>query len=236
LPTRLSSAQGRSSPNARVLCEIDCRSKGRKYQPVSPEQAEQRIRRVTDAFARWAEFSKRPEVAAAIKQHNREANNVRDRWRQAIRNQADDPKLPGVLFELLEQRTEVLSVFQFDRAIPSPDGRKHIKRLVAVRFVRSNMDQSLQLTKAVRELFRADSAVPMARIFEEAIRDAARREAEAIITTSATYSNVAESLAFTLRDHAESTFRELKGMDLATLPPSDFTILGFDCSLAQRPQ
>jgi hypothetical protein len=77
----------------------------------------------------------------------------------------------------------------------------------------------------------------MSRIFEAAVRDEARRQAEMIIKTRSTSSNVGEGLVFSLQGHAESIFRKLQaGMDPAAMPADQYTILGVDCSVARRPR
>lgn len=89
------------------LTRLDLRNRGRKYQPVSPEETDRVLQKLSDSIKPWHDFANLPEYQAALRSHNarvREHNKVvaaanKANWEQVrdVMELADRGDVVGVL-------------------------------------------------------------------------------------------------------------------------------------------
>lgn len=212
---------------ADTLLYLDGRTHGRKYQKYSPEETSQKLHDLEKLVDSWVEFSKRPDVGAAISAHNKKATAVK---RELLKPKTVEKKAGELLQDAAKAATMIKSGL---KGIEEVDPRV-LQRLLLICLIKHITWFHQRRRDAIRKLVTADPPPTMMTVLKYALRyvlqDSSRRGISADHLIALYLSTAADDLISILEECKE------KGRPVQEIDKEKFLIYETDYSLKAIPE
>lgn len=241
LPQFVADAEAAAKPfldACRPLLALNGRRAGRKFQAISPEEAQAALASLAAKFQVWAEFTNRPEVVAAIRSFNAEQRALERRDTEQLAAALASPDFTRVIDARTRQVEEYIELAVVALLLPGDDyeeaDRVALRRLALVHVIRLASSDSDLRRAAVARLVAAEPPPPLEVVLRAALDRLVRDTAAAHLKGKArlpvdVIAALLSGASFRL-GHSVAGWRRA-GVRPRDLPASCFALLGVDYSV-----
>jgi len=231
------------------LLYLDGRASGRKYQPMSPEEAKVSVNRLPSLFQEWTKFMNRQDITKAIQEKNKKIQktnrDIKKKEREAkaevfetLESEEYQKKLKAMIESVINKAGQVIPL---SKGILNPvkldkSDKKILQRLLLVHFVRFTYEFHPERQGQLKNFLEEHPEGTLKDIMRQAVYLVIKSHIKNPSSLSSPQEHI-ESLfasAFESLSLSMSEWKD-KNQSIKRIGPGYFTILGEDFSLKAKP-
>jgi len=160
----------------RPLLAIDARRGGRKHQPVSPEEAKEKLEDAGKGLVEWEAFLDRPEVSEAIEEANADIRTTRLKAREAKRQALERIEQSEFTAAVEAKALDVVNLAnyyaqsaQFATGYGTARDLPTLERLFLIQFIRLSFEGDSTKTADMKRFVSSEPKPPLADVVAHAL-------------------------------------------------------------------